>query len=59
MKVKIFTHYNEVVIEKSVNNWIKKNKNYEVVDIKFSESQCLITEREEINMSYSAMIIYK
>lgn len=57
MLVKIFDEEHELDLETRINDFLLRNKNIEVIDIKY---QVAITydEREQI-YCYSCMIIYK
>lgn len=57
MKVKIFKKYAPNWLEDSLNEWLEKNNNIQIIDIKF-DSHLSERHREKIDC-YTAMIIYK
>lgn len=56
MKIKVFDEAHEKDLEDSINNFLKE-KNVEIVDVKFSVAACMYAE-EQI-YCFSALLIYK
>lgn len=56
IRVKIIEEFKVFDLQREVNDWLKENSNFELIDIKYSGTGCY--SAYGVN-HYSAMIIYK
>lgn len=57
VKVECFGDDEDFKLEDSVNEWLNKNMDKDIIDIKFSNSICV--DERKVYEIYSAFIIYK